>query len=74
MTSGRVSSDILVKAARGRIPVIVSRSAPTDLSVRLARDLDITLVGFARGSRMNVYSNEWRIVAGSHAKQRAKRL
>ena len=68
MTSGRVSSDILVKAARGRIPVIVSRSAPTDLSVRLARDLGITLVGFARGSRMNVYSNEWRIVAGSHAK------
>jgi FdhD protein len=74
MTSGRVSSDILVKAARGRIPVIVSRSAPTDLSVRLARDLGITLVGFARGSRMNVYSNEWRIVAGSHAKQRGKRI
>ncbi len=66
MTSGRVSSDILVKAARGNIPIIVSRSAPTDLSVRLARDLGITLLGFARGSRMNVYSNEWRIVTESH--------
>ena len=62
MTSGRVSSDVLVKAARGRIPIIVSRSAPTDLSVKVARDLRITLVGFARGSRMNVYSEGWRII------------
>jgi len=68
MTSGRVTSDLLVKAARARIPIIVSRSAPTDLSVRLARDLGITLVGFARGSRMNVYSNEWRIATGSCVK------
>jgi len=72
MTSGRISSDILVKAARSGIPVIVSRSAPTDLAVRLARDLRITLVGFARGSRMNVYSNEWMIVSGSHPRQRAR--
>jgi len=68
ITSGRVSSDIIVKAARSRIAIIVSRSAPTDLSVKLARDLGITLVGFARGSRMNVYSNGWRIVVGSHAR------
>ena len=65
MTSGRMSSDLIVKAARARIPVIISRSAPTDLSVKLACDLGITLVGFARGSRMNVYSNEWRIAFGS---------
>ncbi len=68
MTSGRISSDLIVKAARARIPVIVSRSAPTDLSVKLARDLGTTLVGFARGSRMNVYSNGWRIKARSTAK------
>ena len=61
MTSGRVTSDLLIKAARARIPIIVSRSAPTDIAVGLARDLGITLIGFARGSRMNVYSNEWRI-------------
>lgn len=67
MTSGRVSSDLLVKVARARIPVIVSRSAPTDLSVKLARDLGITLVGFARGSRMNIYSNARRIIPRSHA-------
>jgi FdhD protein len=68
MTSGRVSSDIIIKAARGRTPIIVSRSAPTDLSVRLARDLGITLVGFARGSRMNVYSNAWRIATSPLAR------
>jgi len=68
ITSGRVSSDILIKAARARIPIVISKSAPTDLAVRLARDLGITLVGFARGSRMNVYSNEWRISAKPPAK------
>jgi len=61
ITSGRVSSDVLIKASRARIPVIISKSAPTDLAVKLARDLGITLVGFARGSRMNVYANESRI-------------
>ena len=65
VTSGRISSEILVKAARSRTPVIVSKSAPTDLAVRLATDFGITLVGFARGSRMNVYSNEWRVVTGA---------
>ncbi len=64
VTSGRISSEILVKAARAHTPVIISKSAPTDLAVRLARDFGITLVGFARGSRMNVYSNGWRIVTG----------
>ena len=62
VTSGRISSEILVKAARSRAPIIISKSAPTDLAVRLATDFGITLVGFARGSRMNIYSNAWRIV------------
>lgn len=62
ITSGRVSSEILIKAARSRTILVVSKSAPTDLAVKLAGDLGITLVGFARGSRMNVYSNEWRIM------------
>jgi FdhD protein len=74
VTTGRISSEILVKAARSRTPIIISKSAPTDLAVRLATDFGITLVGFARGSRMNVYSNEWRIAAGSQARQRVTRL
>jgi FdhD protein len=62
VTTGRISSEILVKAARSRTPIIISKSAPTDLAVRLASDFGITLVGFARGSRMNIYSNAWRVV------------
>ncbi len=65
VTSGRISSDILAKAVRGRIPVILSKAAPTDLAVSLARRLNVTIVGFARGLRMNVYSGEWRVDARS---------
>ena len=62
ITSGRISSEILLKVARRNVPVLVSRSAPTNLGVRLAGDLGITLLGFVRGERMNVYSHSWRIV------------
>lgn len=60
-TSGRVSSEILIKAAKGQLPVIISRSAPTDIAVELAEQLGITVIGFARGQRMNIYSNPGRI-------------
>jgi FdhD protein len=61
ITSGRVSSEILLKVARRNIPIVVSKSAPTSLGVRLANDLGVTLVGFARGKRMNVYTHAGRI-------------
>lgn len=61
LTSGRISSEILIKAARLGVPLIVSRSAPTDTAVRLAKNLNISLVGFARGNRMNIYAGEERI-------------
>ncbi|SDY88940.1 FdhD protein [Proteiniborus ethanoligenes] len=57
LTSGRVSSEILIKTAKRGIPVLVSRSAPTSLSVDMAKELNITLIGFARGEKMNIYSN-----------------
>lgn len=63
-TSGRISSEMLIKAARANIPIVLSKSAPTDLGVSLAKDFGITLVGFVRGSRMNVYSNVGRISKG----------
>ncbi|MDP2729495.1 MAG: formate dehydrogenase accessory sulfurtransferase FdhD [Dehalococcoidales bacterium] len=62
ITSGRISSEILLKVARRSIPVIVSKSAPTNLGVKLANDLGITLLGFARGKRLNAYTYDWRIV------------
>jgi len=61
ITSGRVSSEILLKVAKRNIPLIASKSAPTNLGVRLADDLGVTLVGYVRGKRMNVYSHTWRI-------------
>lgn len=61
ITSGRISSEILLKVARRRIPIIISKSAPTDLGVKLANDLGITLLGFARGKRVNAYTHDWRI-------------
>ncbi|MCJ7654436.1 MAG: formate dehydrogenase accessory sulfurtransferase FdhD [Dehalococcoidia bacterium] len=63
VTSGRISSEILLKVAKRNIPLLISKSAPTDLGVRLANDLGVTLIGFVRGKRMNVYSNGWRIAS-----------
>jgi FdhD protein len=62
MTTGRISSDIVIKVARAGIQLIVSHSAPTSLAIRLAEAANITIVGFARGSRMNIYCNEDRII------------
>jgi len=61
ITSGRVSSEILLKVARRNIAILISKSAPTDLGVRLANDLGVTLIGFARGKKMNVYANSWKV-------------
>lgn len=61
LLSGRISSEILIKAAHNGIPVIVSRSAPTFLAVELADEFNITLVGFARGERLTVYSHMDRV-------------
>ncbi len=64
VTSGRISSEILLKVAKRNIPIIISKSAPTDLGMKLAKDLGITLLGFVRGKRMNVYTHEGRIISG----------
>ena len=61
ITSGRITSEMLIKAGKINIPVVISRSAPTKLSVELAKDLNITLIGFARGERLNIYHGEERI-------------
>lgn len=62
LTSGRLSSEITIKAVKRGIPMIVSPSAPTDLAVRIAKEVSITLVGFARGRRLNIYSGGQRIM------------
>ncbi len=65
LTSGRLSSEIVIKGAKMGFPIIVSRSAPTTLSVEIAAKLGITLVGFARGKRLNIYANPNRINSDS---------
>ncbi|MFC1949985.1 formate dehydrogenase accessory sulfurtransferase FdhD [Chloroflexota bacterium] len=63
VSSGRISSEILLKVAKRNIPVLISKAAPTDTGVKLADDLGITVLGFVRGKRLNIYANDWRIVA-----------
>ncbi|MPM34359.1 Sulfur carrier protein FdhD [bioreactor metagenome] len=62
LVSGRISLEMMLKAAQMQIPVIISKSAPTNLSIELANRLNITLIGFVRGERMNIYTNPQRVL------------
>jgi len=55
--TGRISSEMLRKAARMNVPFVVSRTSPTSLSIAVAKRLGITLVGYARPGRFTVYSH-----------------
>jgi FdhD protein len=59
--SCRISSEIVLKAAMADIPILISKSGPTDRGVELARSLGITLIGFVYKSGMNVYAGEERV-------------
>lgn len=59
--SGRLSSEMVVKSVMHKIPIIVSRTAPTHLGVLTAHKHGLTLIGFARGRKMNIYTHSGRI-------------
>jgi FdhD protein len=61
LLSGRVSFEMVQKAVMVGSPCIVAIGAPTTLAIELARQHGITLIGFARESRFNVYTGAWRL-------------
>ena len=63
LTTGRLSAEIVAKAIAHGIPVLASSSAPTAMGVQWSRRFGLTLIGFLRGQRMNVYTGYQRVVA-----------
>jgi FdhD protein len=61
ITTGRISSEMLQKAARMDVPILISRTSPSSLSIEMAERYGITLIGYARKQRFNVYSNAQRV-------------
>lgn len=63
VTSGRISSEMAAKAAHLGISVIASRTSPTDKAVEICEAASITLIGYVRGDRFNIYSHHEQIAA-----------
>ncbi|MGH8245672.1 MAG: formate dehydrogenase accessory sulfurtransferase FdhD [Gammaproteobacteria bacterium] len=61
ITTGRISSEMLQKAARLAAPILISRTSPSSLSIEMAGRYGITLIGYARRNRFNVYSHPARL-------------
>jgi FdhD protein len=61
LATGRISSEMLNKAAKMGVPVVASRTSPTSLSVRLAQEWNILLIGYVRGHSFNIYAGDWRL-------------
>jgi FdhD protein len=62
LVSGRLSSEMATKCSRWGIPIVVSRAAPTALAIDIAERRGITMVGFMRGKRLNIYTHPERIL------------
>ena len=58
LSTGRVSSEMLLKAARMGVPFVASRTSPTEMAVALAEQLGVTVVGYLRGESLNLYAGQ----------------
>ena len=61
LTTGRISSEIVIKAARAKIPIIISMKSPTSLGIEVADKLGITLIARVRGKKISVYTHMDRV-------------
>jgi FdhD protein len=61
-SSGRLSGDVVLKAVRMRVPVVSSLAAAINSGIEVARQAGVTLIGFVRGQRMNIYTFPERII------------
>jgi FdhD protein len=64
-TTGRLTSDMVLKCARIGIPIVLSRTAPSSLGLDIARRAGLTLAAYARPGRVNVFNAPWRIQSDS---------
>lgn len=62
LTTGRISYEMVTKVAKAGVPIVVSRTAVTDLAADLGREIGLTVVGYARAGRMSVYTHDWRVL------------
>lgn len=65
LTTGRISSEMMSKAARMGTPVVASLTAASSLAVTLAEEANITVIGYLRGERLRLYTHPERLAAGS---------
>ena len=61
ITSGRISHDMVLKCNSYKIPMIIGKSAPTSMAIQIAIENDMTLIGFVRGNRLNIYNQGKRL-------------
>jgi len=64
LSTGRISSEMLLKAARMGVPIIASRTSPTEMAVALAEQLGITVAGYVRADGLNLYAGDVLDVSG----------
>jgi FdhD protein len=62
LSTGRISSEMMTKAAKMQVPIIASRTSPTSLALELARAWNITLIGYLRADEMRVYWGMERVI------------
>jgi FdhD protein len=74
LSTGRISSEMLLKAARMGVPVVASRTSPTEMAVALAEQLNITVCGYVRPGALNLYAGQGLVldepVAAAHGDHR----